>query len=264
MLGTIFDIKHFAVHDGPGIRQTIFFKGCPLNCWWCHNPESQDVNPEKFIKINKLDGKEFRKEVTVGYKIAVDELFKIILGDQVFFEESGGGVTFSGGEPLMQIDFLYKIAKLCKQNNIHTCIDTTGFASDKEIKKIAEVTDLFLYDIKLIDNELHKKYTGVHIDKILRNLKWLDQNNKKAILRFPVIPGITDTEKNISEIKSFIKSLKNINQIDLLPYHNISNGKYSRFKKENKMSNTQALSDNDMKLLKTEFESIEFNVSIGG
>jgi len=264
MLATIFDIKHFAVHDGPGIRQTVFFKGCPLNCWWCHNPESQYVNPEKFIKINKLDGKEFEKEITVGYKVTVDELFKTISGDQVFFEESGGGVTFSGGEPLMQADFLYEIAKLCKQNNIHTCIDTTGFASEKTIKKIAEVTDLFLYDIKLIDNELHKKYTGVHIDEILRNLKWLDQNNKNVILRFPVIPGITDTEKNISEIKSFIKSLKNINQIDLLPYHNISNGKYSRFKKVNKMSNTRALSDNDMKLLKAEFESISFHVSIGG
>ena len=264
MNGTIFDIKHFAVHDGPGIRQTVFFKGCPLNCWWCHNPESQDINSEKFVRVTKLDEKEFKKEVTVGYKITTEELFKIISGDQVFFEESGGGVTFSGGEPLMQTDFLYKIAKLCKQNNIHTCIDTTGFASEKVIKKITEVTDLFLYDIKLIDNELHKKYTGVPIGKILNNLKWLDQNNKKVILRFPVIPGVTNTERNISEIKSFTKSLKNINQIDLLPYHNISNGKYTRFKKENKMGNTLPLSDTEMKSLKAEFESIGFIVGIGG
>ncbi len=111
MIGTIFDIKHFAVHDGPGIRQTIFFKGCPLRCWWCHNPESQDINPEKFIQINKLDGREFKKEATIGYQITIEDLLEIILGDQVFFEESDGGVTFSGGEPLMQSNFLSEFFK---------------------------------------------------------------------------------------------------------------------------------------------------------
>ena len=264
MEGTIFDIKHFAVHDGPGIRQTIFFKGCPLSCWWCHNPESQNKNIETYIRVNKLDGKEFKKEVSVGYKITTDELFETIIGDKIFFEESGGGVTFSGGEPLMQTDFLYKITKLCNENGIHTCIDTTGFASEKSIQKIAEIADCFLYDIKLIDNKLHQKYTGVPVDGILQNLKWLDENNKDVILRFPVIPGITDTLKNISEIKSFIKSLKNIKQIDLLPYHDISDGKYVRFKKENKMKNTKPLSDEDMLHLKSEFESLGFKVGIGG
>lgn len=264
MLATIFDIKHFAVHDGPGIRQTIFFKGCPLKCWWCHNPESQDINPEKFIQVNKLDGEEFKKEVTVGYQITTEELFNIILGDQIFFEESNGGVTFSGGEPLIQADFLFEIIKKCKQIGIHTCIDTTGFASEKTIEKIAEVANCFLFDIKIIDNELHQKYTGVPVDGILENLQWLDQNSKNVILRFPVIPGITDTQKNISEIKTFIKSLKNINQIDLLPYHNISNGKYNRFKKDNKMKDTKPLSDEDILKLKLEFESIGFKVGIGG
>ena len=264
MKTTIFDIKHFAVHDGPGIRQTIFFKGCPLNCWWCHNPESQNIDFESFIQVNKLDGKEFKKEITIGYEISVDELFKSIIGDQIFFEESNGGVTFSGGEPLMQADFLYKIIKLCKQNHIHTCIDTTGFASEKTIKDIAKVADCFLFDIKLIDNKQHQKYTGIPVDQILKNLKWLDKNKKHTFLRFPVIPGITDTEKNIYDIKSLLKSFKNINQIDLLPYHNISNGKYARFKKVNKMKDTKALSDNDMRKLKEEFESIGFKVSIGG
>ncbi len=264
MEGTIFDIKHFAVHDGPGIRQTIFLNGCPLNCWWCHNPESQSKNIESFIKVNKLDGKEFKKEVSVGYKITTEELFKIIQGDQIFFEESSGGVTFSGGEPLMQANFLYDILKVCKENIINTCVDTTGFASEETIQKIAEIADCFLFDIKLIDNELHQKYTGISVDEILRNLQWLDKSNKNVILRFPVIPGITDAVKNISEIKSFIKSLKNINQIDLLPYHNISNGKYSRFNKENKMKNTEPLSDVDMLQLKSEFESIGFKVGIDG
>lgn len=264
MEGTIFDIKHFAVHDGPGIRQTVFFKGCPLNCWWCHNPESQNINIESYIKVNKLDGKEFKKEVAIGYKITADELFKTIQGDKIFFEESGGGVTFSGGEPLMQADFLYELLKVCKVHKIHTCVDTTGFASESSLQKIAELADCFLFDIKIINNDLHKKYTGVPVNGILENLKWLDKNNKNVILRFPVIPGITNTTQNLSEIKSLIKSLKNINQIDLLPYHNISNGKYTRFKKENKMKNTEALSDEEMLQLKTEFEAIGFQVGIGG
>ena len=264
MEGTIFDIKHFAVHDGPGIRQTVFLKGCPLSCWWCHNPESQNTKPEKYTRINKLDGKEFKKEETVGYKISSNELLKIIEGDQVFFEESDGGVTFSGGEPLMQADFLYDILKRCKEKNIHTCVDTTGFASIKTIQKIAEVSNCFLYDIKIINNELHKKYTGVPVDSILQNIKWLDENQQNAILRFPVIPGITYTKENISDIISFIQSLKNIRQIDILPYHNISNGKYSRFNKENKMKDTKPLSDGEMLNLKSEFESIGFKVGIGG
>ncbi|MFP4024121.1 MAG: glycyl-radical enzyme activating protein [Thiohalospira sp.] len=264
MLATIFDIKHFAVHDGPGIRQTIFLKGCPLNCWWCHNPESQNQNPETYIQTNKLEGKTFKKEASVGYQISDEELFRIIEGDRIFFEESGGGVTFSGGEPLIQPDFLFEILIRCKKNNIHTCIDTTGYATEKTIKKIAEVSGLFLYDIKIIDNELHQKYTGVPVKQILNNLKWIDQHHQNVVLRFPVIPGITDTKKNISEIKSFIKSLKNINRLDLLPYHNISNGKYAKFKKEIKMGNIQPPSDDLMNTLKSEFETIGLKVGIGG
>jgi len=264
MLATIFDIKHFAVHDGPGIRQTIFFKGCPLNCWWCHNPESQNLNPEKYTKINKLDGTTFQKEATIGYQISDEELFKTIEGDRVFFEESGGGVTFSGGEPLTQSDFLLEILKRCEENKIHTCIDTTGFTSRKTLQTIAEKTDLFLYDIKLIDDELHQKYTGIPVQQILANLLWLDTHHQNVVLRFPVIPGITDTKQNLSAIKSFIKTLKNINHLDLLPYHNIQNGKYERFNKINKMGNIQPPTDEAMNRLKSEFESIGFNVGIGG
>lgn len=264
MLATIFDIKHFAVHDGPGIRQTIFFKGCPLNCWWCHNPESQNKTPENYTQTNKLDGKTFKKEATLGYQISVKELINIIEGDRVFFEESGGGVTFSGGEPLMQSDFLLEILKRCKENNIHTCIDTTGFASNEKLQAIAKKADLFLYDLKLIDDELHQKYTGVPAQQILKNLQWLDAHHENVIIRFPVIPGITDTKQNLSAIKSFIKTLKNIHHLDLLPYHNIQNGKYKRFNKINKMENIQPPTDEVMNRLKSEFESIGFNVGIGG
>lgn len=264
MEATIFDIKHFAVHDGPGIRQTIFFKGCPLRCWWCHNPESQNTKPEKYIRTNKLDDKEFKKEIEIGYKVTAEELFQTIQGDKIFYEESGGGVTFSGGEPLIQAEFLFKILSLCKEENIHTCVDTTGFASLKTVQRIADLADCFLFDIKITDNNLHKRFTGVPVNGIIENLKWLDQNNQHVILRFPVIPGLTNTEENISEIKMLLQSLKNIKQIDLLPYHNISNGKYNRFKKENKMKDTQPLPDKEMLKLKSEFESIGFNVGIGG
>ncbi|MEE4198072.1 MAG: glycyl-radical enzyme activating protein [Bacteroidales bacterium] len=264
MLATLFDIKHFAVHDGPGIRQTIFFKGCPLNCWWCHNPESQEKAPEQYIRTNTLEGRTFTKEATVGYQRTTDELFDIIQGDRIFFEESGGGVTFSGGEPLMQPGFLLEILNRCQENNIHTCIDTTGYASQKTIASIAEKTDLFLYDLKLIDDELHQKYTGVPVGQILKNLEWLDAHHGNVILRFPVIPGITDTKQNLSEIKSFIKSLKNITQLDLLPYHNIQHGKYERFNKKNKMGNIPPPSDEAMNRLKSGFESLGLNVGIGG
>ena len=264
MLATIFDIKHFAVHDGPGIRQTIFFKGCPLNCWWCHNPESQNIESEDYIQTNTLEGQTFKKDATIGYQISDKELLKIIEGDRIFFEESGGGVTFSGGEPLMQADFLYKILERCYDSKIHTCIDTTGYATNKTIQKIAKKTNLFLYDIKLIDDELHQKFTGVPVKQILSNLKWLDQHHQNVVLRFPVIPEITDTKKNLTEIKSLIQSLKNINQLDLLPYHTIQNGKYERFNKENKMGDIQPPSDDLMNRLKSEFESLGLKVGIGG
>jgi len=132
------------------------------------------------------------------------------------------------------------------------------------LQKIAELADCFLFDLKLIDNYLHYKYTGVPVHEIISNLNWLDQNNKNVILRFPVIPGITNIKQNISELKSFLKSFKNINRIDILPYHNISNSKYTKFKKENKMIDADPLSDNEMLQLKTEFESIGFEVIIGG
>lgn len=264
MIGTIFDVKHFAVHDGPGIRQTIFFKGCPLNCWWCHNPESQNPKPEKYIQTNKLDGKKYSKEVIAGYQISIDNLFNTIIKDKIFFEESGGGVTFSGGEPLFQDEFLFNILKKCNKAGIHTTVDTSGFSSEKVIKKIASLTDLFLFDLKIIDNSLHKKYTGVPVHQILENIKFLDSINANIIIRFPVIPNITNTDKNISDIKNFIKTLKNINEIDILPYHNISVSKYKRFNMEYKMKDTTKITDKEMQKLKAEFEDLGLKVQIGG
>lgn len=264
MDGFIFDIKHFAVHDGPGIRQTIFFKGCPLSCWWCHNPESQNPEIEKYFRIDKLDVTEFKKEATVGYSVSSGDLFEIIKRDHVFFSESDGGVTFSGGEPLMQFQFLKEIMLLCKEHSIHTALDTTGYASAKMIREIAELTDLFLYDIKLIDDKEHIQYTGVPAGRIIRNLKWLDGNHYNTVVRIPVIPGITDTDENTDAVKKLLSGLKSVRKVDLLPYHNISGSKYLRFRKENKMGKAPALQNSDLEPLKSDLEKMGFEVQIGG
>ena len=263
MTGLIFDIKHYAVHDGPGIRQTIFFKGCPLSCWWCHNPESQIYEIEHYTKEKTLDGKVFKKNESIGYKVDSEELYGIIEGDTLFYDESNGGVTFSGGEPLMQLDFLQEITSLCKKAGIHTALDTSGYAPQEDFFKILSNIDLILFDLKIIDEELHKKYTGVSNREILNNLKMLDESGKQVRIRFPVIPGITDTQQNIEDVKSFLSRLEKVNEIDILPYHDISKGKYKRFNKENKMGNISLGTDIEQKL-KNEFESIHYTVKIGG
>lgn len=261
MEGLIFDIKHYAVHDGPGIRQTVFFKGCPLSCWWCHNPESQLAKPEKHIRDKVLDGHTFQKEEEIGYYLHEDELMKIIEEDTIFFDESGGGVTFSGGEPLMQPDFLKATAKKCKEAKIHTALDTSGYTEQKALLGIMPFIDLFLYDLKIIDDELHKKYTGVSNKSILENLELLSESGKEIRLRFPVIPDITDTQKNLDEVKNYLSGLKNVKHIDILSYHDISKGKYQRYNKEYKMKDKK-LKQGEVQHIKKEFQSLGYQVKI--
>lgn len=231
MNGIIFDIKHFAVHDGPGIRQTIFFKGCPLRCLWCHNPESQTKMAENIECKEKIGETEFKKTKTIGKEVSVQELIFEIEKDIAFFDESGGGVTFSGGEPMMQHDFILALAKECKNRDIHVALDTSGFAQEELFTEILPYIDLFLYDLKLIDNHLHKKYTGVDNYQILKNLQLLDNQNKRIVIRLPLIPGITTEEQNITAIADFMQQLKYTKEINLLPFHDISKSKYQRFKK---------------------------------
>ncbi|MEN8122123.1 MAG: glycyl-radical enzyme activating protein [Bacteroidota bacterium] len=261
--GIIFSFKRYSVHDGPGIRQTVFFKGCPLSCWWCHNPESQDIKSENSIRKNILDGITFEQEETIGKVMTVDEVMLEIEKDRIFYDESNGGVTFSGGEPLMQHRFLTKLLDTCKDVGIHTAVDTTGFANNNVFKHVAEKTNLFLYDLKLLDNKKHKKYTSVSNKVILENLEYLNQIRKKVVIRFPVIPRINDTYENISLMKEFLLPLENIRNLALLPYHDIANHKYEKIKMNNKMNGVKALSKKDMAVLKKEFEEIGFNVSIG-
>jgi pyruvate formate lyase activating enzyme len=226
--GIIFDIKRFAVHDGSGIRTTVFFKGCPLSCQWCHNPESIDTKPQKITKQISLDGKTFEKNEIIGKEMSVQEVMTEVLKDMVFYEQSRGGVTFSGGEPLLQIEFLKELLVECKKENLHVTLDTCGLSSTEAFESILDLVDLFLFDLKIMDDEQHKNYVGTSNKTILRNLELLAIKKKNITIRFPVIPKVTDTEKNINEMLKFLKKLPAITEINLLPYHNIATEKYKR------------------------------------
>jgi pyruvate formate lyase activating enzyme len=268
--GLIFDIRRFSVHDGPGIRTTIFFKGCPLSCWWCHNPESRSKEPEISIKSIKLDGRIYRRKETTGKEMTIREVIGEIEKDRIFFDESKGGVTLSGGEPMFQSEFLYELLKELKQQGYHVALDTCGYAEQMEFEKILPYVDLFLFDIKLIDDTEHIQYTGVSNQQILKNLHFLFGNQKNVILRFPVIPGITDCTENITAIKSYLKNSPNHQitkspiEIHLLPYHSIAKKKYQRFLFENKLANIKDMRKEDLIQLKREFEESGFSVKIGG
>jgi len=265
--GIIFDIKKYSIHDGPGIRTTVFLKGCPLRCWWCQNPESQ--NPDPDVIIEKTFKREYYTELTgnryaVGKEVDVATVMQEIEKDLIFYDESGGGVTFSGGEPLMQPDFLFELLTECKNQDLHTAVDTTGYASPQIVKNIAGLTDLFLYDLKIVNNVLHEKYTGVSVKLILDNLSLLAAMGKKILIRIPVIPEITDTEKNISDIINFLNSLEGVRDIDLLPFNHLGFSKYKRLGLENKMADVKQLKAEDLEALKVRFQSRGFYVSIGG
>lgn len=251
--GIIFDIKRFAVHDGRGIRSTIFFKGCPMSCWWCHNPESQIKGPEE------VPGKE-----TIGKKVSVEYVITEIEKDTVFYDDSGGGVTFSGGEPLMQPYFLKALLDECKERDIHTILDTSGYTPAHIFRSIIDKVDLFHYDLKLMDNEQHKKYTGVSNHQVNENLKTLAEKKKRVVIRFPVIPGITDGQRNIQEMAEFILNLKGIEAVNLLPYHRTAEGKYRRLKKEYLLEGLKNPTKKRMEEIKKSFAQYGFKVEIGG
>ncbi|MBN1822461.1 MAG: glycyl-radical enzyme activating protein [Prolixibacteraceae bacterium] len=263
-MGVVFDIKRFAVHDGPGIRITIFLKGCPLSCWWCHNPESISAAPQKVKKQLKLNGKVYTEEETVGKEVGVSEVMQEVARERIVMEESGGGVTFSGGEPMLQSDFLLDLLMASKKEGYHTSVDTSGLARQEDFEKIIPFTDLFLFDLKIMNEELHKKYTGVSNRKILDNLKFLSDNKKTIRIRIPVVKDVNDSEENISQTIFFLKTLKGIEQVDLLPYHHIGKSKYERFGLKYKMPDQIETSDEEIQAIKSKFENEGFKTKIGG
>lgn len=264
-MGVIFDIKRFAVHDGPGIRTTVFLKGCPLACSWCHNPESISAHICTVPKILRVGNMEFAENETVGRNITVDELLVELKKEWVFMDESGGGVTFSGGEPFMQASFLKKALQACGQEGMHTIVDTSGYASLEVVKQVAEHTNLFLFDLKLMNDELHQQFTGVSNQTILQNLEWLLHAGQQVRIRVPLVPGITATDENLSEIIGYLSPIEPlIEGIDLLPYHTTAAHKYVRFGMEHKTAHIKALSDLEIERIKSLFEKEGLKVEVGG
>ncbi|MBN1218598.1 MAG: glycyl-radical enzyme activating protein [Anaerolineae bacterium] len=297
--GIVFDIKKFSIHDGPGIRTTVFFKGCPLNCWWCHNPESQAMGPERVFRETRcidcgaclavcpqgaissngdgivtdneqcvlcgacVDACYAEARQMIGREMTVSQVMADIEKDIAFYDESGGGVTFSGGEPLSQRDFLLALLQACRAKDIHTVVDTSGFATWQTFDRIRPYVNLFLYDLKLMDDADHQKFTGVSNQLILQNLQLLSQAGHHLIVRLPIVPGINDDQQNIWQIGAFVAALPQAHPIELLPYHHIGTDKYRRLHKSYQLVNLQPPSVERMSQIAEVFRKFNLHVKIG-
>ncbi len=253
---TIFDIERNSFTDGPGIRTTVFFKGCNLQCAWCHNPESQSPKPEMMFYQDQCKGcgkcrnicpyhfetcdlcgkctwycaADARK--VCGREYTAEEVFAEIIKDKAYYDHSGGGVTFSGGECMLQVDFLAQMLQMCRKSGVHTAVDTAGHVPFESFAKILPDTDLFLYDIKLLDAAQHKRYTGVSNERILDNLKKLFHSGAKIWIRIPVVPGVNDQPEAMEAIRQWLDQNGVPQKVELLPYHAMGENKYRALKKE--------------------------------
>lgn len=222
--GIVFDIQRFSLHDGPGIRTTVFFKGCPLRCIWCHNPESWLMQPEWMTGKDEVG---YRPKLT-GREMSVAEVMEEVRADKSYYLNSGGGLTVSGGEPMLQLDFLAYLLEEAGREGIHTCVETSGFSERENFAKIKEVVDLFLFDIKYLDEEGHEKYVGVSNRTILHNLDYLYKEGTRILLRCPVIPGINDTDVHIEGIAALTEKYPGLEGVEIMPYHDMGKGKWEQ------------------------------------
>ena len=298
--GCVFDIKKYAIHDGPGIRTTVFFKGCPLKCRWCHNPESWNIDPEpafragrcakcgqcvevckqKAISLTENEPLTDPAKCTVcgecvsaclnsareiiGKEMTVSQVVDEIKKDIIFYDQSGGGVTFSGGEPLMQAEFLLALLEQCRNQGIHTAVDTTCHAELPIIQQVARHTDLFLCDLKHMDRAVHRDFTGVDNDSVLYNIRWLSDAGKRIVIRIPIVPGFNDDQANIETTAEFVKSLGTVNKIDVLPYNRGAEEKSGRLTTRFDLMEADVPDDEKMAMIVQTLENCGFEVKIGG
>ncbi|MBQ2968724.1 MAG: glycyl-radical enzyme activating protein [Clostridia bacterium] len=255
--GRIFDIQRFSVHDGPGIRTIIFLKGCALRCKWCCNPESQSFE----IETMKLDD---GKEKLVGRDVTVREIIETVEKDMPYYRRSGGGLTLSGGESLLQPQFAEGILRACQERGINTAIETTSVVDYKVIEPLLPLIDTYMMDIKHINPEKHKAFTGKDNQRILENAIKIDRNANKMIVRVPVIPTFNDTEEEIREIATFVSKLEKTNEMHLLPYHKFGTDKYRWLGRDYTMPDVDTPTDEKMERLKKTAESLGITCRIGG
>ena len=266
MKGLIFSVRKYSIHDGPGIRVTFFMKGCPLKCRWCHNPEGISPFPEMVIQTNKIGEREFSKNEEVGTYYSVEDILEILDKEKVFFNQSKGGITFSGGEPMLQVEFLLEALKGCKENGYHTAVDTSGYSSVDNYRSIIPFTDLFLFDIKHLDEAKHIESTGVSNTGIIENYRHLLESGKDIMVRIPVIPGFNDDTDHLERLKNFISSTKtaSLKRINLLPFHKTGSSKYKKFNFPYLMEGIIPPDEEKMQKIKELFMETGIKVKIGG
>jgi pyruvate formate lyase activating enzyme len=298
--GLVFDIKKYAIHDGPGIRTTVFFKGCPLECKWCHNPESWRAYPELSFRksrcvacgqciencpeqaisiinnrpvtdVNKcnlcgrcVDTCINRAREIIGREMTVNDVIEEIEQDIIFYDQSEGGVTFSGGEPLMQPEFLIAVLNQCQRQRIHTAVDTSCYAESKIVETVGERADLFLCDIKHMDSKIHEKFTGVGNRLILDNISYLSAAGKQIIIRIPVIPDFNNDKANIEATGKFIASLPGVVRVDILPFNRGGKEKSTRLASQNKYPQIEPPSEEQMNLIAKDLSKYGLEVKIRG
>lgn len=299
--GLVFDIKRFSIHDGPGIRTTVFLKGCPLHCPWCHNPESQDSKPDVMLRPGRCIACEACIEACPEHAICTDEggtvvtdrslcvrcgsctevcyaearerigeersvveVMETVRSDLSFYDESGGGVTLSGGEPLMQKAFAAELLMACRGLGIHTAVDTSGAVSWNAFEAVRANTDLFLYDLKHMDLDVHRDATGAGNRRILRNLEKLSTLGHAINLRFAVIPGFNDDEENVRRTGEFAAGLPKRHPVSILPYHSAAADKYKRMDQSYTLGGITPPGEDRIAAIAGVFEGFGLEVRTGG
>ncbi|MDX1797845.1 MAG: glycyl-radical enzyme activating protein [Candidatus Lokiarchaeia archaeon] len=295
--GIIFNIQRYSIHDGPGIRTTVFLKGCPLRCKWCSNPESINPFPELFLRKDRCDQCKQCIEIcspnaiffddniiqinrskcnlcmkcievcpldvfnSTGKKVSIDYIISEVMQDELFYNNSGGGVTISGGEPLYQIEFTLNLLKEFKKKSLHTTLDTTGYANGKDFEKILPYTDLILFDIKHLDSKIHQKYTGIPNEIILDNFERCLKHNQKIWVRVPIIPNFNDSIQYIEILAKFLSN-KLIDKVSLLKYHEWGKHKYKFLDRDYPLKNAYFINQDLISKFKEILESYGMNVTL--